>query len=195
MSGFAMSHAISRALPRARYLVAASLAVLVVGSAMLVHLEQSPFAPSAAPPAYIEYKDRLRTGDANLDLAARRVVPAVPAPPVLADRRKTDGDVLGFDATRGGIAVEQKLRQENRPAPLAPPPARIDGLVAGKSNTLSYAARDQLQALQRQQMPDAASPREPLGSDKFAGAPENGFKVVRETPVSTFSIDVDTASY
>ncbi len=33
------------------------------------------------------------------------------------------------------------------------------------------------------------------GRDKFAGAPENAFKAVRETPVSTFSIDVDTASY
>jgi Ca-activated chloride channel family protein len=39
------------------------------------------------------------------------------------------------------------------------------------------------------------SPAEPVGRDKFAGAAENGFKVVRETPVSTFSIDVDTASY
>src|ERR1700704_1222614 len=48
---FAMSHAIPRAIPRlmpgARYLVAASLAVLVVGSAVLVSLEQSPFVPSA----------------------------------------------------------------------------------------------------------------------------------------------------
>ena len=38
-------------------------------------------------------------------------------------------------------------------------------------------------------------PPEPVGRDKFAGAAENAFKVVREAPVSTFSIDVDTASY
>ena len=38
-------------------------------------------------------------------------------------------------------------------------------------------------------------PAEPIGRDSFAEAPENGFKVVREAPVSTFSIDVDTASY
>ena len=39
------------------------------------------------------------------------------------------------------------------------------------------------------------TPAEPIGRDKFAGATENAFKIVREAPVSTFSIDVDTASY
>jgi Ca-activated chloride channel family protein len=34
-----------------------------------------------------------------------------------------------------------------------------------------------------------------VGRDKFAATTENPFKVVREDPVSTFSIDVDTASY
>jgi Ca-activated chloride channel homolog len=43
--------------------------------------------------------------------------------------------------------------------------------------------------------PDALVRQEPFGRDQFAGAQENGFKIVRETPVSTFSIDVDTASY
>jgi Ca-activated chloride channel family protein len=36
---------------------------------------------------------------------------------------------------------------------------------------------------------------EVVGRERFANAPENPFKFVRETPVSTFSIDVDTASY
>ena len=40
-----------------------------------------------------------------------------------------------------------------------------------------------------------AVPPEPVGRDEFAGAAENAFKVVREAPVSTFSVDVDTASY
>ncbi|MFA6116890.1 MAG: VWA domain-containing protein [Sphingomonas sp.] len=34
-----------------------------------------------------------------------------------------------------------------------------------------------------------------VGRDKFTATAENPFKVVREDPVSTFSIDVDTASY
>src|SRR5207253_1447138 len=45
---------------------------------------------------------------------------------------------------------------------------------------------------QREHVPDAS---EPVGRDKFANAPENAFKVTRDAPVSTFSIDVDTASY
>jgi Ca-activated chloride channel homolog len=34
-----------------------------------------------------------------------------------------------------------------------------------------------------------------VGRDKFTNFAENSFKIVREVPVSTFSIDVDTASY
>jgi Ca-activated chloride channel family protein len=40
-----------------------------------------------------------------------------------------------------------------------------------------------------------APPYHDIGRDKFTSVDENPFKVVRETPVSTFSIDVDTASY
>lgn len=44
-------------------------------------------------------------------------------------------------------------------------------------------------------VPDLPSPAEPVGRDTFAGVQPNGFKSSREAPVSTFSIDVDTASY
>ena len=38
-------------------------------------------------------------------------------------------------------------------------------------------------------------PYHDVGRDKFTDFAENAFKIVREAPVSTFSIDVDTASY
>jgi len=38
-------------------------------------------------------------------------------------------------------------------------------------------------------------PPPPIGRDRFTAISENPFKVAREEPVSTFSIDVDTASY
>ncbi len=38
-------------------------------------------------------------------------------------------------------------------------------------------------------------PYHDVGRDKFTSIAENAFRVVREAPVSTFSIDVDTASY
>ena len=44
-------------------------------------------------------------------------------------------------------------------------------------------------------VPDLPSPAEPVGRDTFAGVQPNGFRSSREAPVSTFSIDVDTASY
>ena len=40
-----------------------------------------------------------------------------------------------------------------------------------------------------------APPYQDVGRDKFTNFAENAFKIVREAPVSTFSIDVDTASY
>ena len=40
-----------------------------------------------------------------------------------------------------------------------------------------------------------APPYHDQGRDKFTKFAENAFKIVREAPVSTFSIDVDTASY
>ena len=53
-------------------------------------------------------------------------------------------------------------------------------------------AEDLRDRAQREHVPGAS---EPVGRDKFANAPENAFKVARDAPVSTFSIDVDTASY
>ncbi|HEX3677522.1 MAG TPA: von Willebrand factor type A domain-containing protein, partial [Sphingomicrobium sp.] len=38
-------------------------------------------------------------------------------------------------------------------------------------------------------------PYHDVGRDRFTSVDENPFKIVREAPVSTFSIDVDTASY
>jgi len=38
-------------------------------------------------------------------------------------------------------------------------------------------------------------PMEPVGRDTFDGEPESGFHITADDPVSTFSIDVDTASY
>ncbi|HMI41185.1 MAG TPA: von Willebrand factor type A domain-containing protein, partial [Sphingomicrobium sp.] len=44
-------------------------------------------------------------------------------------------------------------------------------------------------------LPQVAPPYHDVGRDKFTTVAENAFKIVREAPVSTFSIDVDTASY
>src|SRR4051794_36184955 len=61
---------------------------------------------------------------------------------------------------------------------------------------LLFASRESDSLLTRSfETADAPAPSEPVGRDRFAGASENGFRTVRDAPVSTFSLDVDTASY
>src|SRR5262249_40832434 len=70
---------------------------------------------------------------------------------------------------------------------------------SGLGGQLAQAPRSSAEALRMREapglIPEPMPPGEPAGRDKFAGAPENAFRNVREIPVSTFSIDVDTASY
>ena len=67
------------------------------------------------------------------------------------------------------------------PYPLAPPAMMVTGKMAQ-----DYARRPE---------PMPRPTYQDVGRDKFTTVAENPFKVVREEPVSTFSIDVDTASY
>ena len=59
---------------------------------------------------------------------------------------------------------------------MAPPPPPSPAMQYEPSDQRLYSYHDQ-------------------GRDKFTAAVQNAFKVVREDPVSTFSIDVDTSSY
>ena len=70
-------------------------------------------------------------------------------------------------------------------APAPPPPPAI--AVTGKMSARSFAP-----SLERRPLPGYY---QDVGRDKFTTVAENPFKVAREEPVSTFSIDVDTASY
>ncbi|WP_413988847.1 vWA domain-containing protein [Labrys okinawensis] len=99
------------------------------------------------------------------------------------------------------------------PAPAPPPPVAVSSITipapAGSAATTSLPAKsytDTAQApdesrytvgavtLLSEKPVQRATPSE-IGRDKFANAPENTFKAVAQEPVSTFSIDVDTASY
>ena len=79
------------------------------------------------------------------------------------------------------------------PAPPAPPPSlsspQQPSVPSPVMSTSRYAART------------APEPRpyppyyQDVGRDKFTSTEQNAFKIVKEEPVSTFSLDVDTASY
>ena len=174
---FSMKHANSHVVPRAisnamlgtRYLVAASLAVLVVGSAVWVSSDH--FQLATAPSTSVVLKDHGRVGDANFGQA--------PMPPP-----SQSFDILKAQRNR----VEPALGERVPATPAPPASGRIDALITPGVRQQDYATRGQLQNVPRTSLPDATSPPESFGRDKFAGAPENGFKIVREAPVSTFSI-------
>ena len=65
------------------------------------------------------------------------------------------------------------------PPPPPPPPAPLAVMAAPSAPMPGY----------------WAPPYKDVGRDKFTNFAENAFKIAREAPVSTFSIDVDTASY
>ncbi|HTK59391.1 MAG TPA: VWA domain-containing protein [Sphingomicrobium sp.] len=75
--------------------------------------------------------------------------------------------------TGSRISANQKaMRAEGYPMALPPPPPPAPGMSGNWS-----------------------PPYHDEGRDKFTNFAENSFHIVREAPVSTFSIDVDTASY
>ena len=102
----------------------------------------------------------------------------------------------------------QKGEVENRAAPpaaktqyeasadLVVTGTRISGRVAAESSLYAPPPPPPAMVAPGIYMPLMASPPyHDQGRDKFASFEQNIFKVVREAPVSTFSIDVDTASY
>ena len=143
----------SPAMPRARHLIAASLVVLMTGSAAWFYVGETQHPaviPGVSKQQTLSYDQAIATRlrqDPNSGLMSSYALPPVPAP---------QKDARWLAPTAG---VELLV---------APPGVRVV---------------------------ESGAPAEPVGRDRFTGAPENAFKVVREAPVSTFSIDVDTASY
>lgn len=97
------------------------------------------------------------------------------APPAAKTQYEEAADVVVTGSlARSRVAAEANLYSMPAPPPPPPPAMVAPGIY----------------------MPQMASPPyHDQGRDKFASFEQNIFKVVREAPVSTFSIDVDTASY
>ncbi len=161
---------------------------------------EEAFSTAQMPPATTEQEEmiagavqdfeRLRggltDGEANLGGAANTATPGFSGDTELF---YSDSPADGFFADRGNTAAAEAPMSEMAPsvAPsiVAPSPL-MSGLVDAQS-------RRTLNLLQAQS--DSIAPPLPENRDQFAGETVSPIKVAKDEPVSTFSIDVDTASY
>jgi Ca-activated chloride channel homolog len=164
---------------RARTLVAACLAVLMVGSAASIYVLER-----AAPTAHRQY-DIASAPSANGP--PKNVADGRPSPKIVADEAPAK-----IVARRSHIGEEQPSPSAPSLA-YAPHPRQVPSLDSGRRDHLAQGPAAGEAALRGHL--ERGTPAEPIGRDRFASAPENAFRTVREAPVSTFSIDVDTASY
>lgn len=102
----------------------------------------------------------------------------------------------GQKATVTTVAKAPEARV-NQPAGLSMLNEAISGDVLRSAERLALAPPSPRKAKIRQRSADAVLPAqyEDQGRDKFSSPEANPVKVVAEDPVSTFSVDVDTASY
>ena len=115
-----------------------------------------------------------------------------------------------FTLALGALLLASCARPDIETKVAAPPEAAAQETIADASEivvTGSRMARPQLESVSPvtvMGMPAPPPPPPPgvwppyyqdVGRDKFTSFAENAFRIVREAPVSTFSIDVDTASY
>ena len=166
------------AMPRARHLIAASLVVLMAGSAGWLYLVEF-VEPRAAQQPLMLKADRL-----NPTKIVERPGPSNTSPSTGTGLAYAPQSVAPGPVTAG---LEQpKVQQPVAEARRVAPTYWLRPETRGNADRLASVGIAP---------PEPMPPAEPIGRDRFVGAAENAFKVVREAPVSTFSIDVDTASY
>jgi Domain of unknown function (DUF3520)/von Willebrand factor len=180
-------------MPRVRHAIAASLVALLAGSATWVYVGENPLVREVASPQLapqVSEAERLaalpppQTSTPQSADAPQSAASA--APPTIEnfaaggapDRAAPAPAKRVAEARRDGAKVAGRLEQA--PGSAAAPPRIRQGETSAPAQKIAPA----------EPMPPAEPRR-----DKFAGAQENGFRTVLEAPVSTFSIDVDTASY
>ncbi|MET0679090.1 MAG: von Willebrand factor type A domain-containing protein, partial [Bradyrhizobium sp.] len=207
---------------RTRYLVAASLACVLTGSGVYIHLMRPPLRFAApveqkvasndvAPaPSTVQAKKE-SDGEASLRThiprvtdaakpdreAATPAIVAVPPPPLA--KPELHDQIAGLLPAPAAPSSSARSAAAPKTRALSPPSGRIASREPSPTRALPSASapRVALAEVARGDAPreHAPSASEPVGRDQFANAPENAFKIARDAPVSTFSIDVDTASY
>lgn len=105
---------------------------------------------------------------------------ATPVPPE-AQGKTAPAEVAANDVVVTAARVPGRAEYAVMPAPPPPPPSPVVGMLSAPMSR-SYDVV-------------GPPPYRDVGRDRFTATKENPFKLVREEPVSTLSLDVDTASY
>lgn len=123
----------------------------------------------------------VRTSPAKPDVLAQISAPT--------EVKKADGEELSFIPMEniGDSSLEAGIAP-----PMAAPESRAE-MDAYSAAPSMPAVSGQMRAKMHYEMPPVMEAPQHVG--QFANADENNVKLVREEPVSTFSLDVDTASY
>ena len=185
-----------------------SIAALMIGVAVIlpiadIRIGQSPLqqpqtetpvlggliVPEAKPDTLAE------TNQAPADLA-RKASPEVAAtgtPVAEAPAALYEGEAAASTAGTMADAPAPKAEAAETGIALTDTRQRVDALAGGETDgDLSYLAPES--AVAAMPVTEMAPQPEP-NTEAYANAPANPVKVTAEEPVSTFSVDVDTASY
>ena len=177
-----------------------SVAALAVGLVIVVPVLRTPPPPSGI--VMPEVADTTATPAPVATLPEVVPSPAVTGDPVTGDQSSDDGGNRDHDLTLlatpeleaqvldqpsiGAAAGVEKPSYPPSPAPIG------KQVVRGKNAVVSGLLLSTI--LPPERMADLGRPA-PENSESFANAPANPVKITADEPVSTFSIDVDTASY
>jgi Ca-activated chloride channel homolog len=199
---------------RVRQLIAASLVVFVAGSTTWLFVHDRLGLSESQPTLVQSTTSQAPLADQQGGQTAPRETPAVTPQSVLEELRRA-GDAIApapvgpaapqsaqapvpaKKAEPGQRSVQQDAaRLAARPTAPVADARRERDRMAGQLGYQAIAPRaDNLQKQAIGRFDHNVLPPEPVGRDQFVGAGENPFRVVREAPVSMFSIDVDTTSY
>lgn len=155
-------------------------------------------ATVAVPAAWTILRERAEAPPAP---EATALSPSAAPAPVAAD---TAQSAAPLSLAAPAPVVEVPMRPAAPPPPAAPAPL-AQWVLPDANPAYSDFARDRnrgapasRELISRRVAPTAdaiPAPTEPTGRDRFPVAVQGGFQAVAQAPVSTFSIDVDTASY
>ncbi|MGH6650251.1 MAG: vWA domain-containing protein [Sphingopyxis sp.] len=130
----------------------------------------------------------------NSDVASPSASPDAAAPGERREADKSSSEIIVTAArVRGTQDVPVSVVSHHNgyvaapPPPPPPPPAYVSGAVTAK--------RAAPMPMGGTRLDQRAPIYQEVGRDKFTSTTENPFKIAEAEPVSTFSIDVDTASY